>query len=92
MRNVVSSWKNPLPFQEHATAEVIICAYEDGWIPMKLASLAEAIGLYQKALLHGTEIFVFPSDLAPWSSYFHQRMRMLNERQLDCKLTPLPHG
>ncbi len=64
---MVSSWSNPLPLAEYATTEVVIYTYEDRWIPIMYSCLAEALWLYQKALLHGAEIFVFPPDLAPWS-------------------------
>jgi hypothetical protein len=66
---MVSRWSNPLPREEYTAAEVVICAYEDRWVPIRFSSLAEAIRLYHQALLHGAEIFVFPSDLAPWSSF-----------------------
>ncbi len=65
---MVSPWKNPLPLKECAAARVVICAYEERWIPISFTNLANAVRLYQKALLHGTEIFVFPPDLAPWNS------------------------
>ncbi|HEY9650546.1 MAG TPA: hypothetical protein V6C95_07780 [Coleofasciculaceae cyanobacterium] len=59
---MISSCHNPLPLDEHATAEVLIYAYEGGWVPIRFSSLGEAINLYHNALLHGVEIFVFPSD------------------------------
>lgn len=59
---MVSAWSNPLPIEEHTATSVVICAYEGKWVPLKLSSLAEAINLHQKALLHGVEIFVFPKD------------------------------
>ena len=65
---MVSPWKNPLPLEEYAKTRVVICAYQDGWIPLRFSSLREAIRLYDKASLYGAEIFVFPSDLTPWSS------------------------
>jgi hypothetical protein len=65
---VVSPWKNPLPSKEFTAAKVVICTYHDGWIPITFSCLAEAIKLYRKGLLYGEEIFVFPPDLAPWSS------------------------
>lgn len=65
---MVSRWSNPLPTEEYTAAKVVICAYEDRWIPITFSSLAEAIRLYDRALLNGAEIFVFPPDLAPWSS------------------------
>ncbi|HEY9609418.1 hypothetical protein [Allocoleopsis sp.] len=64
---MISRWSNPLPREEYTAAKVVICAYEDRWVPITFSSLAEAIRLYHQALLHGTEIFVFPPDLAPWS-------------------------
>ncbi len=65
---MVSPWSNPLPLEEYTAAKVVICAYQGKWIPITFSSLAEAIRLYQNALLHGAEIFIFPPDLAPWSS------------------------
>lgn len=65
---MVSPWKNPLPVEEYTAARVVICAYEDRWVPITFSGLAEAIKLYHKALLYGEEILVFPPDLAPWSS------------------------
>ncbi|MEW6491734.1 MAG: hypothetical protein AB1589_04180 [Cyanobacteriota bacterium] len=65
---MVSPWKNPLPMGQDAAAKVVICSYQDRWVPITFSRLAEAIRLYNKALLYGEEIFVFPPDLAPWSS------------------------
>jgi hypothetical protein len=65
---MVSPWKNPLPVEEYTAARVVICAYQDRWVPITFSDLAEAIKLYHKALLYGEEIFLFPPDLAPWSS------------------------
>jgi hypothetical protein len=65
---MISSWANPLPLAESAAAQVVIYTYEDRWIPIMYSCLAEAIGHYHKAVLHGTEIFVFPPHLVPWSS------------------------
>lgn len=66
---MISAWKNPLPLEEYTATKVVICAYEDKWVPIRFSSLAEAIKIYHKALLHGAEIFVFPPELTPWS--FH---------------------
>lgn len=65
---MVSPWNNPLPSEEYTAIKVVICAYRDRWIPITVSNLAEAIRFYEQALLHGEEIFVFPPDLAPWSS------------------------
>ena len=65
---MVSPWKNPLPLGQDAATKVVICSYEERWIPITFSPLAEAIKLYNKALLYGEEIFVFPPELAPWSS------------------------
>lgn len=65
---MVSPWKNPLPLEENAAAKVVICTYRDRWIPITFFRLTEAIRFYDKALLYGEEIFVFPPDLAHWSS------------------------
>ncbi len=65
---MISPWKNPLPLGQDATAKVVICSYQDRWIPITFSRLAEAIRLYDKALLYGEEIFVFPPELAPWNS------------------------
>jgi hypothetical protein len=65
---MLSPWSNPLPQEENTAAKVVICAYEDRWVPIRFSSLAEAIKLYHMALLHGAEIFVFPSELAPWNT------------------------
>jgi hypothetical protein len=59
---MVSPWSNLLPVEEYTAAKVIICAYEGRWVPIRFSSLAEAISLYDKALLHGVEIFVFPCN------------------------------
>lgn len=59
---MVSPWSNLLPIEEYTGTSVVICAYEGRWVPLKLSSLAEAINLHHKALLHGVEIFVFPND------------------------------
>lgn len=64
---MISCWSNPLPKEDYTAAKVVICAYEGKWVPITFSSLAEAIRLYQQAVLHGTEIFVFPCDLAPWN-------------------------
>ncbi|HEY9596368.1 MAG TPA: hypothetical protein V6D33_01700 [Cyanophyceae cyanobacterium] len=58
---MMSSCYNPLPLEEHTAAPVLIYAYEGGWVPIRFSSLGEAINLYHNALLHGVEIFVFPS-------------------------------
>lgn len=65
---MVSPWNNPLPLEDYTAAKVVICTYQDRWVPITFSSLTEAIKLYQKALLYGEEIFVFPPDLTPWSS------------------------
>lgn len=65
---VISPWSNPLPVEEYVAAKVIICTYQDRWIPITFSDLAEAVRLYYKALLYGEEIFVFPPESAPWSS------------------------
>jgi hypothetical protein len=65
---MVSAWSNPLPLEEYAAAKVVIYTYEGRWIPIMHSCLAEAIRSYHNAVLHGAEIFVFPSELAPWSS------------------------
>ena len=65
---MISPWKNLLLREENALSQVVICMYNYGWVPIKVVSLAEAMNFYQIALLHGAEIFVFPSELAPWSS------------------------
>ncbi|HEY9632952.1 MAG TPA: hypothetical protein V6D14_06085 [Coleofasciculaceae cyanobacterium] len=70
---MVSPWSNLLPIEEYTAARVIICTYQDRWIPITFSTLMEAINVYQKALLYGEEIFVFPPELTPWSS-----------RGLDC--------
>ena len=66
---IVSTWKILLPVEENAAVRVVICAYEDQWIPITFTTLAEAIRIYQEVCLQGGEIFVFPSDFNPWSSY-----------------------
>jgi hypothetical protein len=71
---MVSSWSNPLPLAEYATTEVVICTYEDRWIPIMYSCLAEALRLYQDALLHGAEIFLFPPNLIP------RTLRVLNSQ------------
>ena len=65
---MVSPWRNPIPLEENAAAKVVICTYRDRWIPITFFRLTDAIRFYDKALLYGEEIFVFPPDLAPWSS------------------------
>ena len=65
---MVSPWKNPLPSKELTATKVVICTYQDRWIPITFSGLAEAVKLYRKGLLYGEEIFVFPPDLAPWRS------------------------
>jgi hypothetical protein len=59
---VASPWTNPLPLEEFAATKVVICSYDDRWVPITFSNLAEAIKIYQQALLHGAEIFVFPPD------------------------------
>ena len=59
---MISSWSNLIPLEEYTAAKVVICAYEGKWVPIRFSSLAEAITLYNNALLHGVEIFVFPPD------------------------------
>jgi hypothetical protein len=63
----VSPWKIWLPLEENAAVRVVICAYEDKWIPITFTTLAEAIGIYKNVCLQGGEIFVFPSDFNPSS-------------------------
>ena len=78
---MVSLWKNSLPLEACKADQVIICAYEDRWIPITITCLAEAIKLYRRALLHGTEIFVFPPDLSPWNSLAFNYQSALEEIQ-----------
>jgi hypothetical protein len=59
---MVSPWSNLLPLEDYTAALVLICAYEGRWEPIRVSSLAEAINLYHTAILHGVEIFVFPSE------------------------------
>ena len=59
---MVSPWSNLLPLEDYTAALVLICAYEGRWEPIRVSSLTEAINLYHTALLHGVEIFVFPSE------------------------------
>ena len=66
---LVSRCKIWLPLEENAAVRVVICAYEDQWIPITFTTLAEAIAIYQNVCLQGGEIFVFPSDFNPWNSY-----------------------
>ncbi|MBD0347285.1 MAG: hypothetical protein ICV63_21175 [Coleofasciculus sp. Co-bin14] len=63
-----SPWSNLLPQEEYTAARVLLCSYQDRWIPITFSTLQEAIRIYQKALLYGEEIFVFPPELTPWSS------------------------
>lgn len=65
---MVSPWKNPLPLAENTATRVVICTYQGAWVPITFSCLPEAIKQYHKGLLYGEEIFVFPHDLAPWSS------------------------
>ena len=78
---MVSPWKNSLPLDAYKADEVVICAYEDRWVPITITCLAEAIKLYRRALLHGTEIFVFPPDLSPWNSLAFNYQSALEEIQ-----------
>lgn len=66
---LLSPWKIWLPLEENAAVRVVICAYEDRWIPITFTTLAEAIGIYQNVCRQGGEIFVFPSDFNPWNSH-----------------------
>lgn len=78
---MVSPWKNSLPLDAYKADQVVICAYEDRWVPITITCLAEAIKLYRRALLHGTEIFVFPPDLSPWNSLAFNYQSALEEIQ-----------
>ncbi len=64
---LVSPCKIGLPLEENAAVRVVICAYDDQWIPITFTTLAEAIAIYQNVCLQGGEIFVFPSDFNPWN-------------------------
>ncbi|HEY9601423.1 MAG TPA: hypothetical protein V6C85_07435 [Allocoleopsis sp.] len=81
---MVSPWKNSLPLEACKANQVIICAYEDRWVPITITCLAEAIKLYRRALLHGTEIFVFPPDLSPWNSLalnYHNAIEEIQQKR-----------
>ncbi len=80
---MVSPWQNSLPLNEYATSKVVICTYQDGWIPITFSDLGDAISIYQKALLYGEEIFVFPPDLAPWSSFARSSWEGLKFNSLE---------
>ncbi|HEY9726567.1 MAG TPA: hypothetical protein V6D50_08980 [Chroococcales cyanobacterium] len=85
---MVSPWKNSLPLEAYKADQVVICAYEDRWVPITITGLAEAIKLYRRALLHGTEIFVFPPDLSPWNSLAFNYQNALEEIQQKRRQEP----
>lgn len=60
---MVSLWQLPLPTEEYTNVRVVVCFYNDRWIPISCFSYNEAIALYHKALLKGMEILVFPTGL-----------------------------
>ena len=57
---LVSPWKIWLPLEENAAVRVVICAYEEKWIPITFTTLAEAIGIYQNVCLQGEKFLCFP--------------------------------
>ncbi len=58
-----SVWQLPLPQGDYTTIRVVVYFYSDRWIPITCFCLSEAIALYQKALVKGKELFVFPPGL-----------------------------
>jgi hypothetical protein len=65
--SLVSPWKISLPSAENRDCAVVVYFYSDIWIPINCFSLGEAIALYQKALVLGKEILVYPPDLCPYT-------------------------
>lgn len=65
---MVSPWQIPLPLEQAVASRVPVYFYCDKWIPIKICFLEKAILLYQKSLLSGKEIFLFPPNLDPNNS------------------------
>lgn len=55
------AWKNHLLLEEYHNLRVLVCFYSHNkWVPVTFYPLRDAITLYYKGKLSGTEFFVFP--------------------------------
>lgn len=68
---------SPLPLNEYKNYNVVVCCYEEQWVPLIKCPLQDAIKIYQKFINFGTEILIFPQNFSASNYQIISRLKSL---------------